>query len=261
MEMTFENYIQNPMGKENAVISNRNMYRNLYSDKLDKILVREAGNIEHQLYKDGDNYIAYLKIPSEVIEKFYYDVIIEFRPPKNPITGATLKHYLVRFYSNDPSFVFTFAHAFIENDIFAKQFKDKMSKEAVKKVAKEKNPKNQVGYVKSLYFAFLYMSRHGLFDKIRYIDNYNEASVKRQIMHADRKIELRQEEQQKLDNKKRRAKAAAKKQISDFVQHELPTAINGKGHLTTSYKVGKVAKVGGANKVGTVKKSKTIGKK
>ena len=50
--MTFDEYIQNPMGKENAVISNRNMYRILYSEKLDKILVREAGNIVYKLYKE-----------------------------------------------------------------------------------------------------------------------------------------------------------------------------------------------------------------
>ena len=36
MDMTFHDYIQNPMGRENAVISNRVMYRNLYQEKLDK---------------------------------------------------------------------------------------------------------------------------------------------------------------------------------------------------------------------------------
>ena len=82
MEMTFDQYIQNPMGKENAVISNRTMYRNLYQEKLDKILVREAGNIEIKAYHVGKRYICYLKIPSEVVPKFYYDVLIEFRPPK-----------------------------------------------------------------------------------------------------------------------------------------------------------------------------------
>ena len=182
MEMTFDEYIQNPMGVANAVISNRVMYRNLYTQKLDFILVREAGNIEYHLYKKNDNYIAYLKIPSEVVDKFYYDVLIEFRPPKKAITGTTLKDYYVRFYSNDPSFVFTFTHAFIANKIFITELSDKMSKKAIKEKAKEKNPKDQVGYVKSLYFAYLIMSKRGLFNKVKYMEKYNDIALLADLM-------------------------------------------------------------------------------
>lgn len=256
--MTYNEYIQNPMGKDNAVISNRNMYRIMYSEKFDKILVREAGNVNYKLYKDGDKYIAYLKIPSELIDKFYYDVVIEFTPPKG-ITGATLKDYSVRFYSNDPSFVFTFAHAFIENDMFITQYKDKMSKQAVKKVAKERNPKNQVGYVKSLYFAYLYMSSHGLFSKIRYIDKYNEAAVKREIMHADRKIELRQEAQRKIEAQMKKAKVVAKKQIMDSIHKELPTVMSSAPIRTVKTVGNAVGKTIG--KTSSIKRTKSVGKK
>ena len=132
MDMTFHDYIQNPMGRENAVISNRTMYRNLYQDKLDKILVREAGKIDIKAYHVGKRYICYLKIPSEVVDKFYYDVLIEFRPPKGILPEADLSKYLVRFYSNDPSFVYTFTHAFVKNDLFFKDFENKMSKKAIR---------------------------------------------------------------------------------------------------------------------------------
>ena len=197
MEMTFDQYIQNPMGVKNAVISGREMYRTMYMNKLDKIMVRENGKAEYHLFKDkGELYYAYIKVPSEVIENFYYDVIIEFRQPdkdKKIHNDRTLKNYKVRFYSNDPSFVFTFAHAFIKNDMFIKNYSDKMSKEAIKKVAKEKNPTNQVGYVKSLYFAYLIMSKRRLFDKNKYLNTYNESAVKRNIIHATKKIEMRQQ--------------------------------------------------------------------
>lgn len=258
MDMTFDQYIQNPMGVANAVISNRVMYRTLYSDKLDKILVREAGNIEHYLFKDGDKYIAYLKIPSEVVDKFYYDVLIEFRPPKGMVTGATLKDYLVRFYSNDPSFVFTFTHAFVKNNMFFTEYSDKMSKKALKEVAKEKNPKDQVGYVKSLYFAYLYMSKHGLFNKIRYIDKYNESAVKRQIMQADRKIELRQEAQQKVDKEKRKAKAIIKQQTKEIIRNDIPTVMKSGRGISKTRTVGSV---GGMKKTNTIKKVGTVKKK
>lgn len=205
MEMTFDDYIQNPMGKENAVISNRNMYRELYKSKLDKILVREAGKIEYKCYSIGTKYLCYLKIPSEIIPKFYYDVLIEFRPSKKLInTKSGLKDYNVRFFSNDPSFVYTFAHAFIKNDLFIKSFSDKMSKEAINIVAKEKNPTNQVGYVKSLYFAYLFMQSRGLFNRLRYVDPYSEKILKNEIIHADKKIKDRQEASQTKSKKVRK---------------------------------------------------------
>ena len=44
MKMTFDEYIQNPMGKENAVISNRTMYRNLYVGKLNNIMLSDRAS-------------------------------------------------------------------------------------------------------------------------------------------------------------------------------------------------------------------------
>lgn len=222
--MTFDQYIQNPMGKENAVISNRTMYRNLYQEKLDKILVREAGNVEIKAYHVGKRYICYLKIPSEVVPKFYYDVLIEFRPPKGILPEADLKKYLVRFWSNDPSFVYTFTHAFIKNDLFIKDFTDKMSKKAVKERAKEKNPAEQVGYVKSIYFSYLIMSKRGLFSKTRYVDKYSESALKREIMHADKKIKERQEAAEKINAAKRKDRTKLKRVTSpkDNLNPDIP---------------------------------------
>src|SRR5699024_5923137 len=120
---------------------NREMYRQLYTKKLDAIMVREAGHLnrmESHLYKDGKRYITYMKIPSETVPNFFYDVLIEFTEPdakdpnvKKKIMGNNLDDYYVRFYSNDPSFVFTFTHAFVKNDMFFKDFSNKMSKRAI----------------------------------------------------------------------------------------------------------------------------------
>ena len=69
--MTFDEYIKNPMGKQNAVFSQRQMYMDIYSRKFDAILAREAGKINYRMYKDNDaRYLLHIKIPSEVVEKF-----------------------------------------------------------------------------------------------------------------------------------------------------------------------------------------------
>jgi len=255
MKMTFDEYIQNPMGKENAVISNRTMYRNLYTEKLDKILVREAGKVDYEAYHVGKKYICYLKIPSEVVPNFYYDVLVEFSAPKDKATalGANLKDYTVRFYSNDPSFVYTFAHAFIKNDMFIKDFENKMSKKSVKNRAVEKNPHNQVGYVKSLYFAYLIMSRRGLFSKTRYVDKYSKSKLDREIMHADKKIEAREEEAKKIYANKRKEREKVKKITSPTNTQNPDIPIQPRSNPMKIGKVGTIGKNKGIGKIGGVK--------
>lgn len=204
--MTYNDYIKNPMGKKNAVFSQREIYYGLYSDKFDKVLVRENGKITYSQFVDkkNDKYYIFIKIPSEVIPKFYYDVVIEFSS-SNPISKGVqnLENYDVRFFSNDPAFVFTFAHAFISNDVFISELKPKMSKLAIKNVATEKNPKDELGYVKSLFFAYLFIKQRGLFKKISYVEanSINFKQLLPSIMHADEKIKLRQEAQVEYDKR------------------------------------------------------------
>lgn len=225
MEMTFDQYIQNPMGISNAVFSNRNMYRDLYTSKLNKILVRELGKIDYTLYKSKNNYYVYMKIPSEVIEKFYYDVVVEFYEPKDKkLIDSTLKNYNVRFYSNDPSFVYTFAHAFIKNKLFITELKDVMSQEAIKKAAVEKNPSNQVGYVKSLYFAYLIMKKENIFDKKKFIlaKDINWKQLQKIITPADIKITQRQDAAKEKAIRNKKIKASVEKKAKQILQKELP---------------------------------------
>lgn len=211
MKITYTQYINNPLGEKSSVITNRGMYQKLYRDKLDKILLREGGKVKYTLYKNKDNYYVHFKIPSEVVDKFYYDTIIEFYTDDGiKAKSSSLKDYYVRFYSNDPAFVYTFGHAFITNKIFIEDLLPKMTKEAKDLVAKEKNPKNLVGYVKSLFFAFLLMNDYGLFSKTLYdktAEAYSKTKLLKEVEHAKEKIQKRQEEEQKLKKKERREKA------------------------------------------------------
>lgn len=267
MQMTFEQYIQNPMGVANSVISNREMYRTLYTRKLDEILVREMGylnRMESHLYKDDKRYIAYLKIPSEIIPEFYYDVVIEFTEPKKnekSLTDKTLNRYLVRFYSNDPSFVFTFAHAFLKNDMFIKDLTDKMSKKAIKERADEKNPQNIVGYVKSLYFAYIIMNRKGLFNKAKYTETFNLKALKSKIMDADEKIRLRQEASSDLAKENKRIKNQNKRNREDHLEKEIPVrqyVIKKVGTIGSSKTTPKVKPIKSSKVANKVKLAKTI---
>lgn len=215
--MSFDKYIDNPSGGA-SVITNRNMYKDMYKSKFDRVLLRESGKIEWKAYYTNDSqdsFYIYMKIPSEVIEKFYYDVVIRLYTTENKKkSNANLREHAVEFYSNDPAFVYTFAHAFNKNNLFIKDLESKMSKTALKDAAKVKNPKDNVWYVKSLYFAYLTMERYHLFNRSILNQNgkkYNKKDLLSQITHATEKIEARQQAQQKLDKEKTKAKKIERK--------------------------------------------------
>jgi len=220
--MNFDKYIDNPSGGA-TVITNRKMYKDMYKSKFDRVLLRENGKIEWKAYytNDGqDSFYIYMKIPSEVIEKFYYDVVIRlFTTENKKKSNANLREYAVEFYSNDPAFVYTFAHAFSKNHLFIKDLESKMSKAALKDVAKIKNPKDNVWYVKSLYFAYLTMERYHLFNRSilkQHGSKYDKRALLSQITHATEKVEARQEAEEKL--KKEKAKVNKKIERNDKVQ-------------------------------------------
>lgn len=249
MERSFKEYISNPLGNKNTVFSSREMYRNMYTEKFNILMVRENSKINYKLYKDAKNFYIHLNIPSEKVKNFYYDVFIQFIPTKTSVLERTLDNYTVRFYSNDPSFVYTFAHAFIKNGMFVEDLKPKMSKLAVRKNAVEKNPDNQIGYVKTLYFAYLFMKSRGLFNKVHYASAtvYNKRQVLSEIMDADEKIQLRKEE----------AEALVKKPKKQDVHHDKRNLFDIGNNWNFTNRIKNVSTV---NKVVNSVKSKFVGK-
>ena len=201
--MTFDQYIVNPLGKRNAVLSTatRESIRRDYTTRFNNILLRENGVINHYKYKtDNNNYIIHIKIPSEVVKKFYYDVVIRFFTDENiSDAGRSLDKYNVQFFSNDPAFVFTHAYVFRQNDLFFKTLSNKMGSRPLKQSPDITNPSKQLAYVKSIYFAYLFMKNRGLFKIISWSDaaEYNTKKLVENVMSAEEKIRLRQEEGKK----------------------------------------------------------------
>ena len=251
--MNFDKYIDNPSGGA-TVITNRNMYKDMYKSKFDKVLLRESGSIEWKVYSanDGkDSYYIHIKVPSEVIEKFYYDVVIRlFTTENKKKSNVNLREYAVQFYSNDPAFVYTFAHAFNKNNLFIEDLESKMTKTALKDVAKVKNPKDNVWYVKSLYFAYLIMERYHLFNRNILKQNstkYNKRELLSKITHATEKIEARQEAENKLNKEKSKTKKIERKDKDLQSKHSKISSI-----IKTST-VSKTSRV--TNKVKTTKRT------
>ena len=140
------------------------------------------------------------KIPSETVEKFYYDVVVKFTTHGEM---NTLDKAPVEFFSNDPSFNYTFAHAFKKNKLTIKDLESKMRREALMKPAKEKNPQDTIGYVKTLYFAFIVMNEKSLFVPSIYTMNgkkYNKSFLLQKISNTEDKLKERTEASKKDNN-------------------------------------------------------------
>lgn len=197
--MSFNDYINNPGGKGSAVITNRSMYKDMYQQKFDALLVREQGDINYVVYHkndSNDSYYIHMKIPSEAVSGFYYDVVVRLYTTIGSKKSSTdLRTYAVQFYSNDSTFVYTYAYVFSKNNLFIKDLAPKMSRKALTEKPKVRNPNCTMGYIKSLYFAYLTMEKYNLFQR-SVLDSeaktYSKYNLLHDIEHADKKMEERQ---------------------------------------------------------------------
>lgn len=190
MQMTFEQYIHNPAGKNASVMNAvaRDAFKKSYTSKFGMLMLRENGVINTFLYYDKKHnaYYAHIKIPSETVKKFYYDVVIKFTATQNvEAAGKDLFKWNVQFYSNDPAFCYTYAYAFNKNDLFIKELSKRMIKKCLTDKPKQKNPTESSGYVKTIYFAYLYMQSK----KLNSVDKFSETAMNFTLGHLIGNIE------------------------------------------------------------------------
>ena len=259
MKLTLEQYIQNPMGKKSMVMSAsaREAIKNDYSKRYDAILLRERGKVDYFLYEDkkANKYYAHFKIPSEVVPKFYYDVVFEFYADETVRNTEDLMSYNVRFFSNDPAFAYTYAHAMIAEDLFVSFLQSKMSAKAVKKDAVERNPRGEIGYVKSLYFAYITFKNKGLNRRNVFTANarkFSKIHLLGEIEHTDKKISSRQTEGEKVAKQKRAEKEKTKKQVIGKPKADDKPPIGA---------IRKVKSIGSSKPTGNIKSVKKVNKK
>lgn len=185
MQITLDSYINNPMGSSRAhMVGERQAAAATYSDKFDKLLMKSAGSIDYTLFRnaidpaaainmkpnnDLERYIILIKIPSESIPRVVYDVGVEFYTRDTASKkSTTLDSYYVKFFSNDPNFTYTYAYTFKKNKLIIEELMHKLDPRSVKEKPKVTNPNTLIGYVKSLYFAYLFINNRGLMNKFNW---------------------------------------------------------------------------------------------
>lgn len=257
MEMTFQQYIDNPMGKSNAVFSQRSLFKERYTEKFNAVFLREAGNIVYNLYydKDHDIYAIHMKIPAEEVSGVYYDVALKFYTKSPEIHAApTLDNYFVRFFSNDPGFVYTYMYVFEKEDMFFDELRARASRIALRRAPDVRNKYQVPGYSKIIYFAYLFMKLKNLFNKTFYRTNglkYSPRDIMANIADAETKLAERDDAG--------KAKRKEQQMLKRMKQKEKPIKTDDSGDLNQSVtKTSRIAKMtSSVKKTGTVKRTAT----
>ena len=259
--MTLEQYIDNPGGKNNAAnpAMLRNSLMNLYRNKFDNILLRENGKIRHYLYKDTKNNVFYIlvKVPSEIIPDFYYDVVFKFYTDAGvEDAGRSLKKYYIQFFSNDPAFVYTYAYVFIQKDLFVTELMPKMTMQAARQEPTEKNPNQVVNYVKSLMFAYLFMEDRKLLNLSAFKDaeEFTLNTLLSEVEDAEDKIADRQREDKNVSHRKKLV-ATDKNVIRAIKKYGIGTEDNSRLVVATKKAKG-IKKVSAVNSIKTTRKTR-----
>lgn len=197
MEITFDSYIRNPSNTRSRIVGAAEIARQTYESKFNLALLKVAGKIDYWLFKkpDDSRYILYIKIPSETIDKLTYDVCVEFytRDDVNKKSND-LNGYYVKFFSNDPNFMFTYANVYNKNKLLIKDLISKYDPYTLKTKPGVTNANMVVGYVKSIYFAYLFYKLRGLDKKIMWANapNINISTIQSMVMDCNRKVQQSQ---------------------------------------------------------------------
>lgn len=252
--MTFDEYIKNPSGRGSAVNPARESSENMYQAKLSDTISKN-GDIEYTCLKSSDSniYYIYFIIPSESTQGFNYDVVIQLEAPKGEgFSKGSINKYTVKFFSNDPSFIFTYAHAYKTHGLLIPQLERKINTRALLTKANTRNPDNTIGYVKTIYFAYLLMKKYNLFDK----SVLDRKCIGGGINYLLREIKT-QSDKEALRNKIIRDKKTNNK---DSDKSKILSSLNFTGSFNNPFtkitkSVGSINKI---KKVGSIKKSKKI---
>lgn len=106
------------------------------------------------IYDNGD-ILFHVRVPSEEYKfnKLHYDVLFKLEYDENK--KYDLRN--VKFFSNSPSFVFTYAYVYYHSDIIIEKFATKLPILSLTVAPEIRNPVESLGYEKSTYIAARYI--------------------------------------------------------------------------------------------------------
>jgi hypothetical protein len=154
--------LRNPTGKGSAFFASRARIK----QQLDTIFIKNLRKYRREFYcvpyvdefgisGRPHNLIFYVSIPSEefYMNRVRWDCIIqiEYDASKN------IQNRDAKFYTNSPSFIYTYAYVFNQQDLLPDFIKMKMPSQCLTQAPTIRNPIESRGFDKILYQAMRYL--------------------------------------------------------------------------------------------------------
>lgn len=158
---TLKEFIDNPMGKGSNAIPNRQLIKDDLNRRYEQLVRKKKINVD--IYKDSDEYYFHFKIPSESERNNSYDVVLHFTMDKDDFrSDKNLDRYYVKFFSNSPSFTYTYGFVFNLYGLLVEDLMSKYDDRVLNEDPSTRNPGEIISYEKSIYFAcyHLMQNRH-----------------------------------------------------------------------------------------------------
>lgn len=208
--MTINQFLKNPAGHGSAAGARRDIIIDNLEKRYHKLYKEAKKLFKMSIFTEDTNYYFVFKIPSETYykEKLTYDVVIQLIPIGSASRDLTLNRYAVKVFSNAPNFLFTYAYVYNKDDIIIDFLKDKVSELALTKPPEKRNPYQEYGFEKSVYFALLYIvgNKHVTKALLKKNKDLNTEIIKENIISCEEKLE----EYNKFKNKAKLQKEKAK---------------------------------------------------
>ena len=186
-EMTFQQFLQNPTGPYSSFFGKRENIKLDLELRFNKLLANAKDKefpITVQYVNNGDCYF-HIKTPSEQYANIFYDVVIQLTPKMEAAkTEGTFLNYNLLFFSNSPSFVYTYAFVSRKDKLLIPFLTNKIDNIALTTPPTVKNPIEIYGFEKSIYFALLYIKYKNYHVKTALLPAYKTKMLNKAVISS-----------------------------------------------------------------------------
>ena len=213
---TLKDFIDNPMGKGSNAIPNRQLIKDDLNRRYYSLIKNKKIN-EPTIYRDKDDYLLHFILHSESERNNSYDVVVSFTMEDEDFKReVTIDHYFVRFFSNSPSFTFTFAYAFNQFDLLIDFLSNKFGNDVIKNNPVIRNPGEIISFEKSIYF----IGFHILINRNKYLSKSYLNSHSKKLNKGDLNKSIRDINQIKIEIKNANNEIKRKKETIEKKKNE-----------------------------------------
>ena len=225
LPQNLKEYLNNPMGKGSTAITNIKLIKSDLDSRYEKLLKDNKNKFKTEVYRDGDEYFFHIIIPSESERNNDYDVVIQFyMGDTNLKYDNFLNRYYVRFFSNCPSFVFTYAYVYNQNDFLVNSLRHKYTDVVLEDNPVIRNPAEIINFEKSVYFAAKYIDSNRNFKNKMYLKSiekqYDANKLNKQIRTSDKILLEIKKENKRLSEEKQKAADENKRKENRLLKNE-----------------------------------------